>query len=513
MKISLKHLFYSLVLIFLFILLKTAWVSDDAFLTMRSVDNFINGYGLRWNILERVQIYTHPLWMFLLSGIYCFFPNPLVSLYFLSIIISMATVYFFGAKFATNYVKMILGFSILFFSKSFIDYSTSGLENPLTHLLMLSFLSLFLSQKEFSKKRVFFLFFIASLVAVNRMDTFLILIPSLLYILYQKRNLQTLLYATLGFSPFALWELFSLIYYGFLFPNTAYAKLAMGIDGALLVQHGYSYFLDSLLRDPLTLFVIFSAILFSFFEKNKKNALVALGIFLYLIYIIKIGGDYMGGRFFSSLLLMATVILMNTKYLYASSWKLKYFLFLGTLFLLRFYSLSPYALHAVTNNGIVDTRIVYTQETGLSTLDLENLHPESIWVEQGLRHKAKGRTLTVGGTTGMFAFYAGPRLHVVDTYALGDPLLARLPTKDLNDFFMGHFTRNIPLGYWRCDSCYGDRIRDENLRKYYEKLSFLIHREPLFSLERAVMIWRMNTGYYDYLLDAYLGNLSSSQEE
>ncbi len=47
-------------------------MSDDAYITLRTVDNFINGYGLTWNISERVQAYTHPLWMFLLS-IYIFF--------------------------------------------------------------------------------------------------------------------------------------------------------------------------------------------------------------------------------------------------------------------------------------------------------------------------------------------------------------------------------------------------------------------------------------------------------
>ena len=50
----------------------SAWIQDDAFITLRTVDNFVEGYGLRWNPAERVQSYTHPLWMFLLSGLYFF---------------------------------------------------------------------------------------------------------------------------------------------------------------------------------------------------------------------------------------------------------------------------------------------------------------------------------------------------------------------------------------------------------------------------------------------------------
>ena len=36
----------------------TAWLTEDAFITFRTVDNFINGYGLTWNTGERVQAYT-----------------------------------------------------------------------------------------------------------------------------------------------------------------------------------------------------------------------------------------------------------------------------------------------------------------------------------------------------------------------------------------------------------------------------------------------------------------------
>ena len=56
----------SLALLFAAVVLRTAWVSDDAFITFRTVDNALHGDGLRWNPAERVQTYTHPLWMLLL---------------------------------------------------------------------------------------------------------------------------------------------------------------------------------------------------------------------------------------------------------------------------------------------------------------------------------------------------------------------------------------------------------------------------------------------------------------
>ena len=51
-------------------LLTNAWLCDDAYITYRSIDNFVSGYGPVWNSGERVQSYTHPLWFFVLSAAY-----------------------------------------------------------------------------------------------------------------------------------------------------------------------------------------------------------------------------------------------------------------------------------------------------------------------------------------------------------------------------------------------------------------------------------------------------------
>ena len=52
--------------IFTLAFVNTAWVTEDTFITFRAVDNFLAGYGPVWNVGERVQVYTHPLWYFLL---------------------------------------------------------------------------------------------------------------------------------------------------------------------------------------------------------------------------------------------------------------------------------------------------------------------------------------------------------------------------------------------------------------------------------------------------------------
>ena len=50
-----------MILIYAIAVLRTAWLSDDAYITFRVVDNAVHGLGLTWNPAERVQGYTHPL--------------------------------------------------------------------------------------------------------------------------------------------------------------------------------------------------------------------------------------------------------------------------------------------------------------------------------------------------------------------------------------------------------------------------------------------------------------------
>lgn len=502
---------YLFVFIVLLLLLRTAWVADDAFLTMRTVDNFVNGYGLRWNILERVQIYTHPMWMFLLSAVYFVLRDPFIVFYGLTILLSLITVYVFGIKFAISPAKAVVGFSILIFSKAFIDYSTSGMENPLTHLLVILFLYVFL-QGNHGTRTVFWLCFIASLAAFNRMDTFLILMPALAMTLYEHRSLKLLPIAALGFLPFVLWELFSLLYYGVPFPNTAYAKLGTGIADSLLISQGIRYAMDSLQRDPVTLVVIALGILLAIRSRNRKHILIALGIVFYFLYIIKIGGDFMSGRYFSVLLLAAAVLIVRTIEVNFSRSNL---LLLGLIAALGLSASNPNLSNRLSPDdvvrrfGITDERRVYFRTLALINLDWKTRLPDHIWAQQGLEHKAKGRTLSIGPANGLFAFYAGPGLHVVDTHGLGDPLLARLPTYNSSDFIIGHFFRAVPDGYWKYKRSFGNQIENEHLREYYEKLSILIHSERLFSRERLLMIWRFNTGSYDHLLNSYLAGTST----
>src|SRR5690349_5492822 len=67
---------------------RTAWMSDDAIISARTAYNVLHGYGLRWNVDERVQTFTHPLWMMALIGAHALTHEAFYSTLYLSLLVS-----------------------------------------------------------------------------------------------------------------------------------------------------------------------------------------------------------------------------------------------------------------------------------------------------------------------------------------------------------------------------------------------------------------------------------------
>jgi len=233
--------------------IQTAWVSDDAFITFRSIENFYHGYGPVFNIGERVQTFTHPLW-FLVQSLANYIMdlwrnNPLhrAQIYFLNIFLSIAfslfTTVIYSFKIASSTRNAVLGILILSSSKAFIDYSTSGLENPLTHAILIPFIWLAFTGEKTLPASLFYLTVLAALGGLNRLDTLVLFLPTigLLFLLSTDKR-KSMIMIGLGLLPLIAWELFSLFYYGTPFPNTSYAKINADISIWNMIRQGAFYF-------------------------------------------------------------------------------------------------------------------------------------------------------------------------------------------------------------------------------------------------------------------------------
>lgn len=487
------------------IVIRHAWLSDDAYITFRTVDNFINGYGLTWNVAERVQAYTHPLWMLLLSAVYFFTREIFFSSHLLSIAISLLTVSLLVSRLADSSIAAFGGVAVLALSKAFVDYSTSGLENPLTHLLLVTFLIVYL-KSDINPRRVFVLSLLMALGILNRMDTALLFLPALGWALFKLRNRAAVYAAALGLVPALVWELFSLFYYGSLFPNTAFAKLNVGlISRRELIQHGLYYLQDSWQVDPLTLATIALGAGLACVTKSWRMLPVIGGLVGYMLYIVWIGGDFMSGRFLAAPVLSATVVLVGSLDRMCQRPRLALVALIVTLGILAPYSpvRTPPGLNASAANphGITDERANYYRNTGLLMAFYYPNLPDHDWALEGRAARQQGPAVVQKGSIGFWGYFAGPQVHIIDLVGLADPLLARLPPTDPN-WRVGHLGRTVPEGYAETLISGQNKIRDSNLAAYYDRL-MLVTRGDLFDVERLATIWNWNIGAYDHYLDAY----------
>ena len=509
---------YMIIMLFAIVLVYSAWLHDDAYITFRTVDNFVNGNGLTWNVSERVETFTNPLWMFLVSIFYFFTNEIYYTSIILSIIISVLVILIFAFKISKTVLGAILGLGIFIFSKPFIDWSTSGLENPLTHLILVVFLLVYIkSRNNFNFKTLFLLSIITALGAVNRLDSLVLFLPCLVFAFLKLPKIKGLYVVAIGLLPVIAWKGFSLFYYGFPLPNTAYAKvLNTGVSKTQLLQHGFYYFEDLIRWHPLTFFIIMAGMSIPFLIKDKRLIPIVLGIILYLIFILQMGGDYMTGRFFSAPLLVAVILI--SQYDFKSFRCIPLLILSGIVIVAGVMTpFTPLVSAEFYNpeeqghgNGIGDSRAYYYHGTGLlnnrNNIEIPN-HP---WALAGSKAGENGVSPIFWRVIGMYGFYAGPDIHIIDTYALGDPLLSKLPISKNQSWVIGHFERKLPPGYVNTLSLGLNIIEDKCLATYYDKLS-LITRGNLFDGKRIQEIWNMNTGKYDYLIDAYINGKENFQ--
>jgi arabinofuranosyltransferase len=479
-----------------------AWICDDAFISARVVDNFLSFHGLRWNSAERVQAYTHPLWLLLMILARYVGRDAYWSLLALSVLTSAACVGMIAYRSprVAPFLAAIAG--TLALSKSFVEFSSSGLENPLTHLLVVL---LWVEAVRSPSPSPFRVSALAGLAALNRLDLLLLFIPPLLAALraQPRVSLRDWRCVVLACSPLLAWELFSLVYYGSLVPNTAIAKLETGVSRAELLGHGLAYVLQPSWNDPVSLVLLLVGLPLGMVRGRGPLRALCLGATLYICYVIWIGGDFMAGRFLSAPVLVAVLTLIELAPIPRPA--LQVALSAGALAL---QAVSPTPIWAAPLpassfveapsastclDGVCDERAFYGPFTSWRRTLSAPLKPAHPWSLRGVTWSNTPDRTRIAGAIGFRGFFAGPKVFIVDYFGLSDPLIARLPhDPKLHSWKPGHLKRCVPLGYPEAARLGPNSLTDAPLRDYYQRI-WLVTRGALWSSDRWRAIWQLNT--------------------
>lgn len=285
---------------------RSAWTSDDAYISFRYAANWIDGLGLVYNAGERVEGYSNFLWtLWCALGLKLGFTAEAWSQAW-GIVCYAITLILLGG-FTARRVTRVPAFPVAAFLGAFHPewnrYATSGLETSAFTMLATAGYVLTVVGRGWRSGAAAGA--ALGLGALTRPDGVLFAVAAGVYMLLQRpfgwRRL--VVYAgvlTAIGLPYALWKL---DYYGDLLPNTFYAKsgnvtwLEQGLVYVMLYFQRYWVVLAGL---PLAAWAWISA------RRSGRPldadwsgaaALAAAFALLYIAYVVKVGGDFMFARF------------------------------------------------------------------------------------------------------------------------------------------------------------------------------------------------------------------------
>lgn len=488
--------------------LRVAWVSDDALITLRTALNITHGWGPGYNATEAVQAYTHPLWFLLWVSVGSWMNQWILGILALSLLATAGAVALLAWR-TPSLPRLILITGFLAFSNAFIEYATSGLENPLAYLTVGLLLAITFDA---GRRRPWSRWLPAPAVAVltgltvaaitlTRLDLLVLIAPALLLFTWRHRGQWAILAAAgaAAATPLAIWFIWSQLTYVSWLPNTFAAKRNLDIPQSELLVQGLRYLYVSFEHDPVTLVALLVGVTAAFAVGTALARAWAFGVVLYLGYTIWVGGDFMAGRFLAVPVYVAVFLLATLPHRTASESgggdvtpdrepaTVAFSLGAVVAMLLA----SSYAGAVPTslanpqdqrwvvdqnvNAGVSDERGVYaasgrTLKGLIDNLSLAYLTPNIVPIgdRTGLNRtlreinkaaaewpdRPEGFTLPseVGvfcGFIGTVGIATGPITHLIDACALTDRFLAERPYAPASPFAWkpGHFERAIPPGY------------------------------------------------------------------
>jgi len=289
-----------------------ASVVDDAFIALRYARNLLDGHGLVFNVGERVEGYTDLLWVLLValgtwvSGV----ELPLVAL-MLNLVVVAANVALVGATARRLHgAGFPLAAVLLAGHGVFLNHGTTGLETGLLALLVQLALHALVEDPRASDARApaatgrpALLAGTALVLAVlTRPDAALFLPIAALAVWVRAPRDARLRHILALAAPGLLLvgvQAWRLAYYGEWLPNTAYAKSA---DGAYWSQ-GFVYLAEFWLGSAsLPGAIVASVWAFRSGAPAHVRLFVGLASAAQIVYVTRVGGDFMSGRFFVVLL-------------------------------------------------------------------------------------------------------------------------------------------------------------------------------------------------------------------
>ncbi len=462
------------------------WVSEDAFITLRVVRNLLTGLGPVYNPGERVEAYTHPLWLAML-WLWGVLGGPLeigaaalgLLLTLGGLLAAQAGALRLSGRAAANLV-LPLGAAVFAAIPAVWDFATSGLETGLTFgwlgtgFWLLTRARATDTPATLGRGQWCITAVVLGLGPLVRPDLAIFSGVFLLVLLVSYAQAAGWPGAIAGCGQLLLaaaaiplgYQLFRLGYFAALVPNTALAKEAGSTNWLQGRRYAADFVGTYALWVPLfPLLCWWSAMTVELWDRRARAAALATlapvsAAMLHGMWVVRVGGDFMHARFFLPTLFGALLPVMAVG-VPRSLGRARVMPVGATVTVLAWVVICalwfrvPYAGH-IGPDKIADERGYYVRTAKHPNPITAADYAAADWTRDGLVLSARarqrrenpttprvllagGRELPVARTVpddidlvtaryniGLVGYNAGPWVAVIDTLGLGDPFGARL---------------------------------------------------------------------------------------
>lgn len=461
------------------------WVTEDAFIDFRIVRHLLAGHGPVFNIGERVEAYTSPLWVALLAVCGALGAATEVSSVVLGLVLSVAGLllaqagaWMLGSRLlggasgasgrpADGRLALPLGAAVFAVVPIAWDFTTSGLESGLVIGWLGGVFWLLARSRPVTMRNARLAAFAIGCGPLVRPDLALFSVGfgAALWVIgscSSEHRLTGPEWARLGIVATALplsYQVFRMGYFAALVPNTALAKEA----SAAYWAQGWRYAVDFAgtyhLWLPLMLVGAWAAALLRSARRPRDLPTAVLllapmfSALLHGMYVTRVGGDFMHGRLllpslFGFLLPLATVVVAVPAF---RGWRVAALACVTTWAVVCALWLRVPYLGTIGPSAIADERGVWAQGMNVpNPIRLYYSHHMHIVQQfrEGLDHdraivfaRPEGpafaaflapsvprsiRVVLGLENIGRFGYLAGSDVHVVDRFGLADPIASRL---------------------------------------------------------------------------------------
>ncbi len=428
MKFIKPILLLFVIVVYFLLIQQNRFIQDDAFINFRYVENFLAGNGLVFNIGENVEGFTSFSWILVLTFAKIFnldlilFSQIKTKTFGLLIFVIL---FLLSKDKKNSIIIFLISSSLLLSSGGFIYWASSGMETTFFTFLIILIFYFYLRNTDLSKNYYFLIF--SFLAIITRQEAFAIFSIFIIYNylsnkhFYSINNLhkKILLNISLMLIPLILLLVLRIYYYGYIFPNTYYAKTNLILP---YFYRGIEYAVNWF-RYDLFYGILFLPVFYYFIK--EKNQILSISLMLlgfYVLYNLYIGGDVLPhNRFFIPIL---PIIYLAVSYSIVNLKIQTQFLYFSLIFVLVI-SFIKYDLQTENIN--------YTKQHELGLVKKMRIYAEY------LNENNYKNSTSVISTIGSFGYYF--QGNVIDLVGLTDGFIAHNPKEVLE------IDDNIPVGW------------------------------------------------------------------